>query len=133
MSELKKGYTTGVTATFAFKLAFESFLSTRELSVVKSNKMYNDDLDVTKGCEIVVTVCDKKDLLELNKIPHKPYVVENRLYLYAGSGVGVVTKDGLKPPKGFPAINPTPLKAITEVFKKVELDVDIYASISVTD
>ncbi|HHB93732.1 MAG TPA: cobalt-precorrin-5B (C(1))-methyltransferase, partial [Campylobacterales bacterium] len=108
-STLRRGYTTGVHASFAFKSALEAFCSTREKAVSITYKMDNDDLDITKGCKIVVTLSDKKDDLQLNSIEHNPYIIDS-LEIYAGVGVGVVTKDGLKPPKGYPAINPTPLK-----------------------
>ena len=133
MSDLRKGYTTGVHATFAFKSAIEAFLYTKKLSIATSKKMENDDLDVTKGCEIVVTVSDKKEDLELNHLSHKPYNIEDKLFLYAGRGVGVVTKDGLKPPKGYPAVNPTPLNAIKEIVKSYEITKPIFVSISVTN
>ena len=133
MSELRKGYTTGVHATFAFKLALDGYLATKRLYKATSKKMENDDLDVTKGCEIIVMISEKKEDLELNPLYHKPYNIEEKLFLYAGSGVGVVTKDGLKPPKGYPAINPTPLKAIKEIVKKYKIEKTLYASIGVVD
>ncbi|MEO1954273.1 MAG: cobalt-precorrin-5B (C(1))-methyltransferase, partial [Campylobacterales bacterium] len=119
--KLKKGYTTGVHTSFAFKSALQIFLATNQLSMSKTNKMDNDDLDITKGCEIIVYISDKKDDLTLNSLPHKPYILKNDisiLEIYAGKGVGVVTKDGLKPPKNYPAINPTPLKVMKEIFQK---------------
>ena len=132
MSELKKGYTTGVTVTFAFKMAVESFLVTSKISTVKTNKPDNDDLDVTKGCEIVVTITDDKTSLVLNHISHKPYIINN-IELYAGQGVGVVTKDGLKPPKGYPAINPTPLNALKKTADSFEIKNKLYCTVSVTN
>ncbi len=131
---LKRGYTTGVHASFAFKLALESFLMTKSCSRAITHKMDNDDLDVTKGCEIIVTISDKKEDLKLNPIEHKPYIIEN-LKLYAGVGVGIVTKEGLKPPKGFPAINPTPLNAIEQIYRRCDhvTHQNIYATISVTN
>eukprot|EP01155_Anaeramoeba_flamelloides_P039888 Anaeramoba_flamelloidesc32876_g3_i2.p1 GENE.c32876_g3_i2~~c32876_g3_i2.p1 ORF type:complete len:111 (-),score=5.82 c32876_g3_i2:57-389(-) len=104
---LKKGYTTGVHTSWAFKSALEHFIKFKETSISKTNKMDNDDLDVTKGCEIVVTITDNKNDLELNPLSKKPYILESKLAnleLYAGTGVGVVTKKGLKPQKDFPAI-----------------------------
>jgi len=127
---LRKGYTTGVHASFAFKSALQGFVVTRSCVKSVSNKMDNDDLDVTKGCEIVVTISDKKEDLELNKIEHKPYIIGS-LELYAGLGVGVVTKKGLKPPKGFPAINPTPLKVMTDIYSKFGNNEQIFCTISV--
>ncbi len=81
--------------------------------------MDNDDLDVTKGCEIVVSLSYDKDDLVLNELEHKPYILKsnnNILEIYAGVGVGVVTKDGLKPPKNYPAINPKPLEVLEKLF-----------------
>lgn len=83
--------------------------------------MDNDDLDVTKGCEIIVTVSDKKDDLVLNPLPQKPHILQSKdniLCLYAGRGVGVVTKKGLKTKPNFPAINPTPLKEMQKIYKR---------------
>ena len=135
--KLKKGYTTGVHTSFAFKSALGIFLATNKLSTSKTNKIDNDDLDVTKGCEIIVTISDKKENLKLNSIPHQPYILNNDtsvLQLYAGKGVGVVTKDGLKPPKNHPAINPTPLEVMQKIFQSVKLtDKKLFCSVSVTD
>ncbi len=130
--ELKKGYTTGVHASFAFKSALQTFLAISKKSISITNKMDNDDLDVTKGCEIVVSISDKLDDLELNSISHNPYILNN-LKLYAGIGVGIVTKDGLKPPKDYPAINPIPLKAIKEIYSKFGKNRTIFVTISVTN
>jgi len=53
--------------------------------------------------------------------------------VYAGEGVGVVTKDGLKPKKGYPAINPTPLNAMKKIAKSFEIKENLYCAISVTN
>jgi len=117
-SPLRKGYTTGVHTLFAFLSALRVFLVINKKSISITNKMDNDDLDVTKGCEIVVTIAQAiaQELreLNLNPIAHQPYIIGN-LSLYAGVGVGVVTKEGLKPPKGYPAINPTPLNLLEKL------------------
>ena len=115
---MRKGYTTGVHTSFAFKSALVTFLTQQKLSISKTNKIDNDDLDVTKGCEIVVSISSNKNDLNINSIPHKPYIFHhnNSIEIYAGDGVGVVTKDGLKPPKNYPAINPIPLKALENIF-----------------
>ena len=130
--KLRKGYTTGFHASFAFRSALQGFMATKMLTKSITHKMDNDDLDVTKGCEIVVTISDKLEDLELNKITHKPYIIGS-LELYAGVGVGVVTKEGLKPPKGFPAINPTPLKAIEQIHRRFGNTEQIFCTISVTN
>ncbi len=130
---LKKGYTTGVHASFAFFSALSTFVATRSTTTAKSNKMENDDLDVTKGAEIVVTLSENFEELQCNPLPHQPYTIGS-LKLYAGVGVGVVTKEGLKPPKGYPAINPTPLEALKTIHAKVsrEWKDPIYGTIGIT-
>ncbi len=134
---LKKGYTTGVHAAFAFKSALFVYLSLFKKSISISKKMDNDDLDVTKGCEIIVQIASFKDELSINEISHNPQIIKsnsNTLYLFAGKGVGVVTKRGLKIPPFYPAINPSPLRAIENIFKsltKNRENLEIYASIGV--
>ena len=138
--KLKTGYTTGVHASFAFRSALDGFLATNQLTFSKTNKSDNDDLDVTKGCEIVVSISQNLNDLKLNEIKHKPYILESngaKCFLYAGVGVGVVTKDGLKPPKGYPAINPVPLGAFKDIFSsnkfEVPRDIDMFCCVSVTN
>ncbi|RXJ54093.1 cobalt-precorrin-5B (C(1))-methyltransferase CbiD [Candidatus Marinarcus aquaticus] len=141
MSErvLKKGYTTGAHAHMLFIKALESFLVTRSTVHCYTTKMDNDDLDVTKGCEIVFTLTCSFEELTLNPIIHKPFVCEskgNQLFLYAGEGVGVVTKKGLKVSAGFPAINPVPQEAIFNTFKKMTTNIkglDLFACIGVSN
>jgi len=134
MSKLRKGFTTGVHAAFAFNAALEAIGATGEEAVTAhSRKMENDDLDVTQGCVLVARVAKSRESLELNPLEHHPYCLEGRLYLYAGRGVGVVSKEGLKPPKGYPAINPTPLNAIKELLKRRLPAKPLFASIGVID
>jgi cobalt-precorrin-5B (C1)-methyltransferase len=70
----------------------------------------NDDIDVTKGAKIScrLSLEAPKDLK-----PQTPSLItinQTQLFVYAGDGVGVVTKKGLKIEPNFPAINPTPLE-----------------------
>jgi len=134
---LKKGYTTGVHTSFAFKSALQTFLVTKKLSISKTIKMDNDDLDVTKGCEIVVSISSNLHELKLNSIQHKPYILISNgttLEIYAGIGVGIVTKDGLKPPKNHPAINPKPLSVLNELYSEFNTtNLKLYCTVSVTD
>lgn len=136
---LRKGYTTGVHASQAFKKALEAYLYTNDISICKTLKIDNDDLDVTKGCEIVVSITQNIDELAINEVPHQAQCFEyncNKLSVYAGNGVGVVTKKGLKIAPNFPAINPAPLEAIENYFKQAVQDkkeLDLKCTISVTD
>ncbi len=99
--------------------------------------MENDDLDVTKGCEIIVSISNKLEDLKLNSISHKPYILSsnnNQIEIYSGSGVGVVTKDGLKPPKNYPAINPKPLEVLETLYTSEKIDdLKLYCTVSVTN
>ncbi|MEA2099412.1 MAG: cobalt-precorrin-5B (C(1))-methyltransferase [Campylobacterota bacterium] len=135
--KLHSGYTTGAHASFAFHSALDLFLATNKHTLSKTNKMDNDDLDVTKGCEIIVSISNNLSDLKLNSITHKPYILESKnskCFVYAGEGVGVVTKDGLKPPKGYPAINPTPLESFRDIFlKTVSKKIEFFCCVSVSD
>ena len=135
---LKTGYTTGVHTLFAFKSALEGFLYTHGNCFSKTIKNDNDDLDVTKGCEIVVSIQNHRFTI-LNPTYHKPHIFKfktNIIKIYAGVGVGVVTKKGLKISPNYPAINPVPLNALKNCFEKFTKNyqyLNLYCSISVTD
>jgi cobalt-precorrin-5B (C1)-methyltransferase len=137
--ELRKGLTTGAHAFWIFHTALDDFLDTKAVSIFKINKLDNDDLDVTKNCEIVVTISDNIKDLDLNKIVHNAQIFTtetNKLSIYAGVGVGVVTKKGLKIPPGFPAINPTPLNALFDLFEiqtKMYQNLDLHCTVGITD
>lgn len=92
-----------------------------KISVIKSD---NDDIDVTKGCEIICFA--GYDITKIpylcSKIDHKPYEIninKIKMIIHAGKGLGIVTKNGLKPPVGYPAINPVPLEMMKEAFQQV--------------
>jgi len=103
--------------------------------------MDNDDIDVTKGCEIEVSISDRLDELKLNSAFQKPHILKYGKYnikIFAGEGVGVVTKRGLKTQPPYPAINTTPLKALEKIFKKLVLDFkpfayELYCTVGVVD
>jgi len=135
---LQKGYTTGVHTSWAFKHSLEALSYCNGLVVVKTNKMDNDDLDVTKGCQIVVSISFNKSDLVINPINHKPYILKskyNKLEIYAGIGVGIVTKCGLKAPQNYPAINPIPLQSLEDMFQVYTRVVSktIYCTIGITN
>lgn len=124
MSQLKTGYTTGSCALAASKCAtillFENKIIdniqirtplNKQLTIEVFNHQINngvsscfvykdggDDADATHGLEIYAYV--KK--------------IEKGIILKGGSGVGIVTRKGLKVPVGSPAINPVPYKMIVD-------------------
>ncbi len=98
----------------------------KHLLKVSTIKTDNDDYDVTKGCKIMCILSDDKSKIEdeVSQINHHPYIIEAdkyTIYLYAGKGLGVVTKKGLKVQPGYPAINPVPLKQIKDITKEYSL------------
>jgi cobalt-precorrin-5B (C1)-methyltransferase len=112
---------------------------TKEKTYSKTIKVDNDDLDVTKGCEIIVTISTKLEDLELNPHTQEAQIFKqntNTLSLYAGVGVGVVTKKGLKVLPNFAAINPRPLEAMREYFEQVVTEytnLDLKCTVAVTN
>ena len=159
---LKSGYTTGTHTTGAFKSALIKYLSNRDEKIIditlpnleianikieeilrdktlilsKSIKSDNDDLDVTKGCEIIIYLSNKLNENLLSTISQTPQILNlknSKLYIYAGSGVGVVIKEGLKIKPNYPAINPIPLKMLKSVADKFEINENLYLIVSVKD
>jgi len=130
---LRKGLTTGVYALHALMRAYEGARKSRQTCQAVSKKGPNDDEDVTVGCRIVATVAFCEDALERNPLKHAPYILEH-LRLYAGKGVGVVTKAGLKAPVGYAAINPAPLEAMRRfIAAQPKESAPMYAAIGVID
>ncbi|QIB92338.1 cobalt-precorrin-5B (C(1))-methyltransferase [Methanosarcina mazei] len=121
-SVLKRGYTTGTTASAAAKAAVLSLkkkidsisvptpvglrahLEVSESSpgraVVK--KILNDhESDITRGLEFVGEAREAEGI-----------------HILGGKGIGVVRRDGLQVPKGKPAINPKPMEQIRAAVKE---------------
>jgi cobalt-precorrin-5B (C1)-methyltransferase len=161
--ELRSGYTTGTHTAAAFMALLELYTRKRcpksvivtlpkksnqanaQIIVtqdgdlrVKTIKVDNDDMDVTKGCEICVELFETK--IEQNHlIAHEPSIIQVHLgefHIYAGKGVGVSTKKGLNAPVGFPAINPTPLSMMKEAAEWIldaDFDQKLFVRVSVKD
>lgn len=128
---LRTGYTTGTCATAATKAALIAMIGKNSVSEVtvtlpKGNTMKlkikrcnfdssqaecavikdaGDDPDVTHGAEIVSTVTWTDDV--------------GMIEIEGGKGVGKVTKPGIGLDIGKPAINPTPMKMITNAVREV--------------
>ena len=140
--KLRSGYTTGTHATALVGAILFDYIHQKtftnievelpdgqkaDIAILKEKKRVfstikvdNDDLDVTKGCNIS---------LELFLIPPTHIKPQNQsiirtnsitLHIYAGDGVGVVTKKGLKIAPNFPAINPSPLLMMQTISSKVD-------------
>lgn len=120
-SVLRRGYTTGTTAAMAAKAAVLSLAGPvthisvptpvglrAELNVTGSKghaiakKMNNDhESDITRGIEFVADAKETEGIT-----------------IYAGEGIGIVTRSGLESKKGQPAINPRPMEQIRASVKE---------------
>lgn len=140
--KLRKGFTTGTTATAATVAALRTLLNQEPQETVTVHaangkvaifdveqtdfnkgkascaikKDGGDDQDATDGALIFATVSLRKD---------------NEIHLDGGKGVGRVTKEGLANKPGMPAINPTPRRVIKEAARK-ELGADQGADIVIS-
>ena len=139
--ELKSGYTTGTHATAVLVGALyeyyeDSVIKSLEVSLPKdklamidikrkeklffsSIKTDNDDLDVTKGCEITLKLLSKTPQNLKKQTPSLLKINKTKIYVYGGDGIGIVTKKGLKIEPNFPAINPTPLNMMIDNSLKI--------------
>lgn len=128
--KLRCGYTTGSCATAATKAALTTLLS--------GKRVINVRIGTPKGIDLDLEVLDmfiRPDYVScaIEKDAGDDYDDTNGAWIYAkveksekdgielvgGFGVGKVTKPGLLPPVGGPAINPVPRKMITDVAKQV--------------
>ncbi len=140
--KLRKGFTTGTTATAATVAAIRTLLNQEPQETVTVHaangkvaifdveqtdfdkktascaikKDGGDDQDATDGALIFATVSLRSD---------------NEIHLDGGKGVGRVTKEGLANKPGMPAINPTPRRVIKEAARK-ELGPDLGANIVIS-
>ena len=140
--KLRSGYTTGTHATACLQACVLEFFQSKKSKSVEvllpqgecasievkreafacysSIKGENDDIDVTKGAKITIKLLKTKPIKIKKQTPASIKINEFQLFLWAGEGVGVVTKKGLKIPPSYPAINPTPLSMMQ---KNIELTV----------
>ena len=139
--ELRSGYTTGTHATAVFGAVLQEQYERKKVSFVKvflkesllakikvkreeenhfsTIKVDNDDLDVTKGCCIHAKLfLDSPVGLKIQK-PSLLKIKKTKVFIYAGEGVGIVTKAGLKIKPNFPAINPVPLQMMKNIALKI--------------
>jgi len=134
--KLRSGYTTGTHATATLIACLEEYFEQRvvdtlevvlpkdvvaTIEVTRENISYfstikgdNDDIDVTKGAKISCQLLENTPQNLQEQTPTLLQINKLRLYVWAGDGVGVVSKKGLKITPNHPAINPTPLEMMQE-------------------
>ena len=155
--KLRSGYTTGTHATAVLVACLSEFYReeilerlaiilpkqksasievTQESPCLFSTiKGDNDDIDVTKGAKISCHLQTTPPIELQKQTPSLIILGSLKLYVWAGEGVGVVTKKGLKISPNYPAINPTPLEMMQENSLEIVVDAqgELHAIFSVAD
>ena len=136
MQQLRLGYTTGTHATATLLACLKEFYEqkiTHSLEVILpqnksalievhhkapfeffSIKGDNDDIDVTKGAKIFCKLTQTPPQNLKQQTPTLLFINQTKLFIWAGDGVGIVTKKGLKITPNHPAINPIPLQMMQQ-------------------
>jgi len=139
--KLRSGYTTGTHATATLVACLSEYFEKKRIDTLEvvlpkgivatievvreeawlfsTIKGDNDDIDVTKGAKISCQLGEQKPESLQQQTPSLLEIQGLKLYVWAGDGVGVVTKKGLKISPNHPAINPTPLEMMQENAKSV--------------
>ena len=134
--KLRSGYTTGTHATAILVACLYEFFEKKivdslevllpkekvaKIEVIREKSLLfstikgdNDDMDVTKGVKIFSLLQKERPTNLKKQTPTLLTLNHLKLYVWAGDGIGVVTKKGLKIRPNHPAINPTPLAMMQE-------------------
>jgi len=139
-TKLRTGFTTGTSAAAATKGALQMILDRKKPARVRIRLLTGDDIYIpTHHCRLEnenLAICTViKDAGDDPDVTHKAEIGarvsiqaanENQsgskppeIVISGGEGVGRVTKPGLEVPPGQPAINPGPVKMITQAIHDV--------------
>ncbi len=114
-SVLKRGYTTGTTASMAAKAAVLALEGDVDHVSVPTPVGLRAEMDVTgsKGHAVAVKINNdhESDITRGLEFMADAREAEG-ITVYAGEGIGIVTRSGLESKKGHPAINPRPMEQI---------------------
>lgn len=120
--KLRLGYTTGTTATTAATAAARILLTGERITqakvvlpqgeeaILEIADSYISDHSVT--CVVIKDGGDDPDITHGAEIHAKVRLIDKGIELKGGIGVGVVTTEGMRCPKGEAAINPVPRRMI---------------------
>lgn len=115
-SILKRGYTTGTTASAAAKAAVLSLKKMVDSVSVPTPVGLRAQLEVSKASKGRAVVKKIQNDHESDITRGLEFVGEAReaeeIRILGGKGIGIVRRDGLQVPKGQPAINPKPMEQI---------------------
>ncbi len=121
-SVLKRGYTTGTTASAAAKAAVLSLKKKIDSVSVPTPVGLRAHLKVSESSSGHAVVKKVPNDHESDITRGLEFVGEARevegIHILGGKGIGVVRRDGLQVPRGKPAINPNPMEQITAAVKE---------------
>jgi cobalt-precorrin-5B (C1)-methyltransferase len=113
---LRRGYTTGTTASAAAKAAVLSLnkkINSVSVPTPAGLRVYLDVSESSPGYAVVKKISNDH---ESDITRGLAFVGEAReaegIRIFGGKGIGIVRRDGLQVPKGQPAINPKPMEQI---------------------
>jgi cobalt-precorrin-5B (C1)-methyltransferase len=142
--KLRRGYTTGSTATAAAKAATYVLFTGKRIAGVEIDTpagikldLEVDILEIKEGyvtASVLKDGGDDPDATDGIEIIAKVEEIESGIELLGGKGVGQVTKPGLAVKVGKPAINPVPRKMLkTEINKVLPADKGVRVTIEVPE
>lgn len=115
-SILKRGYTTGTTASAAAKAAVLSLKKTVDNVSVPTPVGLRAQMEVSEASQGRAVVKKIQNDHESDITRGLEFVGEAKetegIRILGGKGIGIVRRDGLQVPKGQPAINPKPMEQI---------------------
>lgn len=121
-SLLKRGYTTGTTASAAAKAAVLSLKKTVDNVSVPTPVGLRAQLEVSEALQGRAVVKKIRNDHESDITRGLEFMGEAReaegIRILGGKGIGIVRRDGLQVPKGQPAINPKPMEQIKAAVKE---------------
>ena len=138
--KLRTGFTTGTAAAAATKGALKLILDRRRPARVRIRLLIGDDITIpvhscrssgkgTAICTVIKDAGDDPDVTHKAEIGARVSIKDYRkgqkgsktpkITIHGGEGVGRVTKPGLEVAPGGPAINPGPVKMITQAIHDV--------------
>jgi len=138
--KLRTGFTTGTAAAAATKGALRLILDGKESPRVRIRLLTGDDIHIpihhcrlekqnSAICTVIKDAGDDPDVTHKAEIGARVSIQSARnnqsastpleIVISGGQGVGRVTKPGLEVPPGRPAINPGPVKMITQAIHDV--------------
>lgn len=116
-SVLKRGYTTGTTAAIAAKAAVLSLKRDVDAVSVPTpvGLRAQMEVDAHHGHSVVSKLNNDHESDITRGIEFEAYAMESdEISIFAGEGIGTITRDGLQIKKGNPAINPIPMQQIKD-------------------